>query len=61
MESYRPPTERELEDVENILVSVAKRLDEGMLPPDQVGIHPAINTVLGSPCHVAGDPVLPDK
>ena len=44
MESYCPPTERELEDVENVLVSVAKRLDEGMLPPDQVGIHPAVHT-----------------
>ena len=31
-----PPVERELEDVENVLVSVAKRLDEGMYPPDQV-------------------------
>ena len=30
------PIERELEDVENVLVSVAKRLDEGMYPPDQV-------------------------
>jgi len=30
--------ERELEDVENVLVSIAKRLDEGMHPPDQLGI-----------------------
>jgi len=30
--------ERELEDVERVLVSVAQRLDEGMYPPDQLGI-----------------------
>jgi len=28
--------ERELADVEKVLVSVAKRLDEGMYPQDQV-------------------------
>ena len=28
--------ERELEDVEKVLVSVAQRLDKGMYPPDQV-------------------------
>jgi len=28
--------ERELADVERVLVSVAKRLDEGMYPQDQV-------------------------
>lgn len=33
-----PSVERELEDVEKVLVSVAKRLDEGMYPPDQVSI-----------------------
>ncbi|KAF9650571.1 hypothetical protein BDM02DRAFT_3185240 [Thelephora ganbajun] len=30
--------ERELQNVEKVLVSVAKRLDEGMYPPDQLGI-----------------------
>lgn len=33
-----PPVERELEDVERVLVSIAKQLDEGMYPPDQVSI-----------------------
>ena len=32
------PVERGLEDVEKVLVSVAKRLDEGMYPPDQVDL-----------------------
>jgi len=32
------PVERELEDVEKVLVSVAQRLDKGMYPPDQVNI-----------------------
>lgn len=33
-----PPVERELEDVEKVLVSIAKQLDEGMYPSDQVSI-----------------------
>ena len=32
------PIERELGDVEKVLVSVAQRLDEGMYPSDQVTI-----------------------
>ena len=39
-----PPIERELENVEKVLVSVAKRLDEGMYPPDQVIIPPTSTT-----------------
>jgi len=31
-----PSVERELGDVEKVLVSTAKQLDEGMYPPDQV-------------------------
>ena len=33
--SYRATVERGLEDVEKVLVSVAKRLDEGGYPSDQ--------------------------
>lgn len=36
--SHRALVERELEDVEKVLVSVARRLDEGRYPPDQVSI-----------------------
>ena len=36
--------ERDLVDVEKVLVSVAQRLDEGMYPPDQV--YPSASTTI---------------
>lgn len=55
--------ERELVDVEKVLVSVAQRLDEGMYPTDQV--YPTTSATdtraRRSLCHAAWYTVLPDK
>jgi hypothetical protein len=58
------PIERELEDVERVLVSIAKRLDQGMYPPDQVSIsrhRAAADSPSTQYRHVAGYPILSDK